>query len=107
MSAKTKARAVPQRRSRKRSRLEVRLTDAQKRLLQSAADVRDETLTEFVMRVSETAARKELEESGIIVLTRQQQEKFVNALLNPPKPNARLERAAERYRRMTGHRSRK
>jgi len=46
--------------ARKESRLEVRLTEAQKRLLQSAADVRNETLTQFVIRVSETAARVEL-----------------------------------------------
>jgi uncharacterized protein (DUF1778 family) len=105
MKAKTQKPGDHGRRTTKRSRLEVRLTDAQKRLLQRAADVRDETLTDFVMRVSETAARKELEESGMIVLTRDEQGTFVRALLNPPKPNTRLVRAAERYRRITGHRS--
>lgn len=84
----------------KRSRLEVRLTDAQKRLLQRAADVRDESLTEFVTRVSETAARKELERSGLLVLSREDQEVLVRALLDPPPPSAELSRAVRRYRRV-------
>jgi len=87
---------------RKRERLEVRLTDAQKRLLQRAADVRDESLTEFVTRVSETAARKELEKSGVLVLSRKDQEVLVRALLDPPPPNAELSRAVRRYRRVVG-----
>jgi uncharacterized protein (DUF1778 family) len=87
---------------RKGSRLEVRLTEAQKRLLQRAADVRDESLTEFVTRVSETAARKELEKSGVLVLSREDQEILVKALLDPPPPNSELSRAMRRYRRVVG-----
>ena len=88
--------------ARKESRLEVRLTEAQKRLLQSAADVRNETLTQFVIRVSETAARVELKKSGILVLSGKDQEVFVKALLSPAKPSPRLFRAAKRYRKVMG-----
>ena len=98
MSSDAPRRSLPTPVSRKRSRLEVRLTEAQKGLLQKAADVRDESLTDFVTRVSETAARKELEKSGILVLGSEDQQAFVKALLGPPKPNARLSRAARRYR---------
>jgi uncharacterized protein (DUF1778 family) len=71
-------------------------------LLQRAADVRDESLTEFVTRVSETAARRELEKSGVLVLSREDQEILVKALLDPPSPNAELSRAMRRYRRVVG-----
>ena len=86
----------------KSDRLEVRLTKAQKRLLQSAADARDESLSQFVIHVSETAARKELEKSGILVLGSEDQEAFVQALLSPPEANAWLSRAAVRYRKSIG-----
>lgn len=71
-------------------------------MLQSAADVRDESLTQFVISVSETAARKELDKSGILVVGRKDQEAFVKALLGPLKPNAQLSRAAGRYRKVIG-----
>jgi uncharacterized protein (DUF1778 family) len=87
---------------RKKNRLEVRLTEAQKRLLQSAADVRNESLSQFVTQVSEAAATKELEKSGILVLGSNDQEVFVKALLGPAKPNAQLARAASRYKKLIG-----
>ncbi len=102
MKSNTRSHPGPARASRKKSRLEVRLTEAQKRLLQSAADARDESLTQFVINVSETAARKELEKSGILVLDNKDQEAFVKALLAPTKPNAQLSRAAGRYRKVIG-----
>jgi uncharacterized protein (DUF1778 family) len=102
MKSVRRGRAASAGAGRKRERLEIRLTEAQKRLLQRAADVRDESLTEFVTRVSETAARKELEKSGVLVLSREDQEVLVRALLDPPPPNAELSRAVRRYRRVVG-----
>ncbi len=37
-----------------------------------------------------------------VILSREEQWAFVKALLNPPEPNARLERVAEAYRQRTG-----
>jgi Uncharacterized protein conserved in bacteria len=102
VNSDTRSRSEPTGASRKKSRLEVRLTEAQKRLLQSAADVREESLTQFVIDVSETAARKELEKAGMLVLGSKDQEAFVKALLAPSEPNAQLSRAAGRYRKLIG-----
>jgi uncharacterized protein (DUF1778 family) len=82
---------------RKTTRLEARITDSQKALLQEAATVRGQTLTEFVVRASEEAATRVLERAGVLVLSSRDSVAFVEALLHPPAPNAQLRAAAERY----------
>lgn len=82
---------------RKATRLEARLTDAQKALLQEAAALRGQTLTEFVVRAGEEAATRVLERAGVVVLSGRDSAAFVDALLVPPAPNARLRAAAARY----------
>jgi uncharacterized protein (DUF1778 family) len=46
-----------------------------------------------------------LAEHESIRLSREEQLAFVQALLNPPQPNARLKRAAKAYRQRTGQRT--
>ncbi|MBX6330433.1 MAG: DUF1778 domain-containing protein [Gemmatimonadaceae bacterium] len=89
-------------RRKKTTRLEARLTDAQKALLQQAADLRGQTLTELVVRASEEAATRLLERAGIIALGARDSAALVEALLHPPKPGPRLERAAAHYRALIG-----
>jgi uncharacterized protein (DUF1778 family) len=43
-----------------------------------------------------------LDEHGVIELTARDQKVFVRALLNPPKPNEKLRKAAKRYRMLVG-----
>jgi uncharacterized protein (DUF1778 family) len=83
---------------RKSTRLEARITDAQKALLQEAAEVRGQTLTEFVVRASEEAATRVLERAGVVVLSARDSAAFVEALLHPAAPNEQLRAAAARYR---------
>jgi uncharacterized protein (DUF1778 family) len=83
---------------RKSTRLEARITDAQKALLQEAAEVRGQTLTEFVVRASEEAATRVLERAGVVVLSGRDSAAFIEALLHPAAPNERLRAAAARYR---------
>jgi uncharacterized protein (DUF1778 family) len=83
---------------RKTTRLEARVTDAQKALLQQAAELRGQTLTEFVVRAGEDAAMRVLERAGVYALSAPDSAAFVEALLDPPPPTARLRAAADRYR---------
>ncbi len=93
---------------RKTTRLEARITAAQKALLQQAAELRGQTLTEFVVRAGEEEATRVLERAGVLVLSTRESAAFVEALLDPPAPNARLLAAAERYdARRGGENSRK
>ena len=84
------------------ARLEARVSAAQKNLLQQAAALSGRTLSEFVVASAQDAARRVLAEYESIRLSREEQLAFVQALLNPKEPNARLKRAAKAYRQRTG-----
>ncbi|CAB1082086.1 hypothetical protein D1AOALGA4SA_9724 [Olavius algarvensis Delta 1 endosymbiont] len=87
---------------RKRSRLEARISAKEKKLLKQAADLQGCTLTEFVVRSAQEAARKALKEHQMMTLTARDTEAFVKALLKPPAPSKKLKRAAERYKKAMG-----
>lgn len=84
------------------ARLEARISADQKTLLQRAAALSGRTLSEFVVASAQEAASKVIQEHAAIQLSRSEQIAFVSALLDPPKPSARLRRAAAAHRRQTG-----
>ena len=86
------------------ARLEARVSVAQKSLLQQAAALSGRTLSEFVVTSAQDAARRVIAEHESIRLSREEQLAFVQALLQPPEPNARLKRAARSYLRRGGQR---
>jgi uncharacterized protein (DUF1778 family) len=81
------------------ARLEARVSAAQKSLLQHAAVLSGRTLSEFVVTSAQDAARRVIAEHASIRLSREEQLAFVQALLQPPEPNARLKRAAKAHLR--------
>jgi uncharacterized protein (DUF1778 family) len=87
------------------ARLEVRVSVAQKRLLQHAAALSGRTLSEFLVTSAQDAARRVIVEHESIRLSREEQQAFVQALLQPPEPNARLKRAAKAHLRRGGQRA--
>jgi uncharacterized protein (DUF1778 family) len=87
------------------ARLEVRVSVAQKSLLQHAAALSGRTLSEFVVTSAQDAARQVIAEHESIRLSREEHLAFVQALLQPPEPNARLKRAAKAYLRSGGQRA--
>ena len=87
---------------RKRSRLEARISTEEKELLKRAADLQGCSLTEFVVRSAQEAARKAIKEHQMMSLTARDTEAFVRALLKPPAPNKKLKRAAKRYNEIMG-----
>jgi len=88
--------------SRKRSRLEARISAEEKELFKRAADLQGCSLTEFVLRSAQEAARKAVREHQMMSLTARDTEVFVKALLKPPAPGEKLKRAAERYKKFMG-----
>jgi uncharacterized protein (DUF1778 family) len=87
------------------ARLAVRVSAAQKSLLQHAAALSGCTLSEFVVTSAQDAARRVIAENESIRPSREEQQAFVQALLQPPEPNARLKRAAKAYLRRGGQRA--
>ena len=87
------------------ARLEVRVSAAQKSLLQHAAALSGRTLSEFVVTSAQDAASQVIAEHESIRLSLEEQLAFVQALLQSPQPNARLKRAAKAYLRRGGQRA--
>jgi len=84
------------------SRLEARISTEQKALFQQAAMLTTRTLSEFVVASAQEAATRIIQAHEAIQLSREDQIRFVSALLDPPEPNARLRQAGVQYRAMTG-----
>ena len=80
------------------ARLEARVSAAQKSLLQQASALSGRTLSEFVVASAQDEARRVIADHESIRLSREEQLAFVQDLLQPPAPNARLKRAAKAYR---------
>lgn len=84
------------------ARLEARISSEQKALFQQAALLTSRKLSEFVVASAQEAATRIIAEHETISLSREEQIRFVSALLNPPEPTDRLRQAAQQYRSLTG-----
>jgi uncharacterized protein (DUF1778 family) len=91
-----------QKRYTKQERLEARISPAQKRILERAANLRGTSLTDFLLISAQEAAMKTIKEFEILSLCDEARDVFINALMNPPAPNAALRAAANRYKKHMG-----
>lgn len=83
-------------------RLEARVTKDQKRILERAAEIRGTTLTDFLLVSAHQAATEAIKDFETLTLRDEARAVFVNALLNPPAPNAAARAAARRYKGRMG-----
>ena len=88
--------------SRKLERLEARVTREQKRIIERAAELRGTSVTEFVVVSAQQAATKTIKDFETLSLRGEARKVFVNAVLNPPAPNAAAKAAARRYKQRLG-----
>jgi uncharacterized protein (DUF1778 family) len=88
--------------ARKLERLEARLNPSEKRTIARAAEIRGATITEFVVSSAKEAALRTIRENEVLVLNEEARKIFVEALLHPPKPNAKALAAARRWKREIG-----
>ena len=84
--------------TRKRARLEARIPASHKAMLQRAAILQGQSLSEFLVASATKEARQVIREHEILELTERDQLAFAQALLDPAPANERLERAARDYR---------
>ena len=83
----------------KSARIEIRVSQEQKELIERAAAVSGRTVSEFVLGHVEVAAKRVIEEHEKLHLDQAQSRILVDALLSPKKPNRKLKRAMEDYRK--------
>ena len=81
-------------------RLEARIAPKALALIKRAAEAKGSSLSDFVVAAAREVAARELEEQNIIRLSAQEQRQFVALLLDPPKPNKALKRAAAAHTKL-------
>jgi uncharacterized protein (DUF1778 family) len=86
------------------ARLEARLPPEVHALLKRAAEIEGRSLTDFVVSAAQEAAHKTIEESSIIKLSAEDQERFAEALIEPKPLTPAMERAVSHHRRLFGRR---
>jgi uncharacterized protein (DUF1778 family) len=80
-------------------RLEARVKPREKSLLVKAAELEGRSITDFVVARAVEDAKRVIREHELIVLTEKDQRTFVDALLNPSRPNEQLRAAYRRYQK--------
>ncbi|HEX3773996.1 MAG TPA: DUF1778 domain-containing protein [Polyangiaceae bacterium] len=81
-------------------RLEARIAPKALDLIKRAAEAKGSSVSDFVVAAARDAAARELEEQNVIRLSAQEQRQFVALLLDPPKPNKALKRAAAAHAKL-------
>ena len=80
------------------AKLEMRVSQKQKDLIERAAAYSGRTVPDFVVAHVEVAAKKVIEEYERIHLNKEQSRVLVDALLSPKRPNKKLRAALAEHR---------
>jgi uncharacterized protein (DUF1778 family) len=83
----------------KSARIETRVSQEQKELIERAAAFSGRSVSDFVLAHVEVAAKKVIEEHEKLYLDQAQSRILVDALLSPKKPNKKLKTAMEQHRK--------
>jgi uncharacterized protein (DUF1778 family) len=83
--------------------LEARITAEQKAVIELAAAYEGRSVSDFVVRCVQEAAKAVVRDHETLRLNREQSEAFVQMLLDAPEPNAALREAAQEYRSQVRH----
>lgn len=78
------------------TRLDIRMTPNTKALIRQAAELRQQSVTEFAVAALQQEAGRVVAESGRAPLSDRDRDRFLCLLDAPPAPNAALRRAVAR-----------
>ena len=82
------------------SRLEARVAPEVLAVLKRAAELQGRSVSDFVVAAAQEAAHRVIEEACIIRLSLEDQQRFAEALLDPPPLTPAMADAVERYRHL-------
>jgi uncharacterized protein (DUF1778 family) len=91
--AKTKKRSI------RAARLEIRLNLQAKQMIEQAAAVSHQSITDFVVTSLLRASEEALERQQLIQLSNRDRDLFLAALETDVRPNRALQKAADRFKR--------
>jgi uncharacterized protein (DUF1778 family) len=79
------------------ARLEARIAPQSLAIVRRAAEIQGRSVSDFVVAAAEEKARKTIEESHIVRLSVDDQQRFAELLLAPPALSPAMERAREAH----------
>lgn len=85
------------------TRLGFRVHEGTKSLVEKAAALERRTVTDFCLMTLAAAAQQTIARHENLALTERDRAVFFDALMHPPKPNARLRRAFREARERVAH----
>jgi uncharacterized protein (DUF1778 family) len=86
----------------KRSRFNARLLDEQKAVIERAAAITGQSVSQFIVSSAQRAAEETIREHEVISLSARDSKAVMEALLHPAPANEVLHRAMERHRELVG-----
>lgn len=82
------------------TRLEARISPDALAIVRRAAEIQGRSISDFVVSAAQEAAQRTIEDAQVLRLALEDQQALAAAILNPPKPNDALRRAAAAHRRL-------
>ncbi len=86
----------------KSARLAARVTPETLSLFKRAAEIEGRSVSDFVVAAAQKAAQDAVAELEVLKLSHENQERFLDNILNPPEPNQALQDAFSRHRELVG-----
>lgn len=80
----------------KKQRIDLRLTDEDKKMIEEAAAMTNQTVTQFLVNSASERAAEVIEQRRRLILSEESWNRVMDAIENPPAPNDKLKRAAKR-----------
>ena len=84
----------------KKQRIDLRLNDEDKRMIEEAAATTNQSVTQFMLSSASERAAEVIEQHRRLILNEESWELVMNAISNPAIPNERLKQAAKRLQSM-------
>ena len=84
----------------KKQRIDLRLTDDDKSLIEEAAAISNQSVSQFMLNSASQRAAEVIEQHRRVILNEESWTRVMDALSNPPLPGEKLKRAAKRLQGM-------
>ena len=84
----------------KKQRIDLRLSDADKSMIEEAAAMTNQTITQFLVSSASERATEVIERHRRLLLNEASWNQVMDAIENPPQPAEKLKRAARRLQTM-------
>ncbi|ECG8304933.1 DUF1778 domain-containing protein [Salmonella enterica subsp. enterica] len=84
----------------KKQRIDLRLNENDKHMIEEAAAMTNQSISQFMVSTASERAAEVIDQHRRLLLNEESWNLVMDAIINPPAPNDRLKRAANRLREL-------